>query len=109
MTFNEYQAFCLSVLKLKNPEDKLTVAILGLVGESGEVADCIKKNMTYHTPDGKPRYSNEDIAKELGDVLWYVSILADSLGYDLETIAAMNQVKLTERMTKGTLVTSVGR
>lgn len=106
---NEYQEYCLSVRQLKNDDDALIVSILGLTGEAGEVADCIKKNMTYTTKDGQPRYSNEDIAKELGDVLWYAAALAHDLGYTLEEVAAMNVQKLETRRKSNTLVSSEGR
>lgn len=104
MNANEYQDFCLSVRKLKKPEDALQVAILGLLGEAGEIAECFKKNLTYETADGKPKYSNADIAKELGDVLWYAAVLAHELGYSFQEIMDMNRSKLEARLAQGTLV-----
>ncbi len=68
---------------------------LGLAGETGEVADKIKKVIRKRgefTPEVK-----RDIAKELGDVLWYVAALSHELGYDLDTLAQMNLDKLADR------------
>lgn len=69
---------------------------LGLTGEAGEFADMMKKAHGHgHELD------NELAAKELGDVLWYLSVLADSLGYTLSDIATMNVEKLKKRYKKG--------
>lgn len=69
---------------------------LGLAGESGEVADIVKKAMFQgHAID------KEHIAKELGDVLWYVAETATAIGYDLETIMQMNIDKLMKRYPEG--------
>jgi NTP pyrophosphatase (non-canonical NTP hydrolase) len=72
---------------------------LGLAGEAGEFADLMKK---VH---GHGHEFTEELrqkaAKELGDVLWYLSVLAASLGYDLSEIATMNIEKLRARYKKG--------
>ena len=70
---------------------------LGLVGEAGEVAEKIKKLMR----DGDAKFLTDEqkaeIAKELGDVLWYVANLADDIDYDLQQIAEINLNKLRSR------------
>jgi NTP pyrophosphatase (non-canonical NTP hydrolase) len=70
---------------------------LGLCDESGEVAGKIKK--LYRDLNGE---LNEDykkeIAKELGDVLWYLSQLCTKFGLSLEEVAQMNIDKLFSRM-----------
>ena len=78
-------------------EFKTVYPTLGLVSEAGEVADKIKKWLR----DGDA--NKEDIAKELGDVLWYVAILAEDLGYPLSDVALMNIDKLDNRKKRGKL------
>lgn len=79
-----------------NEEAKLSLCGLGLAGESGELADYIKK-VLYH---GKP-LDRDHIIKELGDILWYISILATVLGEPLENIAMRNIEKLKSRYPDG--------
>lgn len=75
---------------------------LGLCGESGEVAEKVKK--VIRDNDGKFSEDVTDaIALELGDVLWYVAQVASELGLDLNHIAQRNIDKLTFRQQRGTL------
>lgn len=74
---------------------KILYPALGLAGEAGEVADKVKKWIR----DGK--FDKEAVAKELGDVLWYVAVLSSELGYPLSTIAEMNIDKLSLRKDRG--------
>nr|DAJ97360.1 MAG TPA: NTP-PPase-like protein [Herelleviridae sp.] len=70
--------------------------VLGLTGESGECADLVKKHLFQgHDLD------KEHLAKELGDVAWYLAVSASAIGYDLETIFAMNVDKLKRRYPDG--------
>ena len=95
MTFDEYQEF--ARLTAIYPEDvKVVYPTLGLCGEAGEVAEKIKKHMR----DGR---SLVGVGLELGDVLWYISALADDLGITLEEIAQANVDKLASRMKRGKL------
>ena len=65
---------------------------LGLVGEAGEVAEKIKKCIRdNHEPN------RTELVKELGDVLFYVTALANFIGSDLETVAKQNVTKLQDR------------
>ena len=90
MTFDEYQEFARSTAIY--PEDcKVVYPTLGLCGEAGEVAEKIKKHMR----DGRTLVG---VGLELGDVLWYISALADDLGVILEEIAQANVAKLSSRM-----------
>ena len=70
---------------------RLVENTLGLCGESGEVAEKIKK---YFRDED---YSKEDIVKELGDVLFYVTALTNHIGSDLETVMRINITKLQDR------------
>lgn len=75
---------------------------LGLAGETGEICEKIKKVIR----DDGGVLSDERrqlLAKELGDVLWYVSTLATELGLNLDEIAADNLAKLAARQKAGTI------
>lgn len=74
---------------------------LGLTGESGEAADIIKKAWR---DDGF--ISDERKTKllyELGDVMWYIAILADMLDTDLSMVAQMNFEKLADRRNRNVI------
>jgi NTP pyrophosphatase (non-canonical NTP hydrolase) len=80
----------------------LTYPALGLAGEAGEVAEHAKKTIR----DDAGTVSEERraaMAKELGDVLWYVAQLASELGLELDDIAAANLDKLLSRQRRGVL------
>ena len=83
-------------------EQAIIYPSLGLTGEAGEVANKVKKIIR----DGK-NTDNDDIRKaismEIGDVLWYVALLADDIGCKLSDIANDNLIKLENRKKKGTL------
>jgi len=78
---------------------RLVYPALGLAGEAGEVADKIKKLIRdKRTLDAQERI---EIAKEVGDVLWYVAAMARDLGIDMDTMARMNLEKLRDRAKRG--------
>jgi len=80
------------------PKDQaLEYLALGLNGEAGEVAEKVKK----HIRDGKKL--DEDFAKELGDVLWYLTRLVDELNAEMEYVAQANLDKLLDRKERGQL------
>jgi NTP pyrophosphatase (non-canonical NTP hydrolase) len=100
MTFDDYQQKALATAIDKGSE--LEQRVLGLVGETGEIADKIKK--WYRDQDGDlAKLDREDLAAELGDVLWYVATFADFLGYKLDDIAKGNVAKLSSRQQRGKL------
>ena len=80
----------------------LAYPALGLAGEAGEVAEHAKKAIR----DDAGTVTEERrsaIAKELGDVLWYVAQLASELALDLDDIAQVNLDKLLSRQRRGVL------
>ena len=98
MTINEYQAAALRTAPTGKflASDLLLNAALGLCGESGEAADIVKKfRFQGHDLDF------EHIAKEFGDIAWYLAVGAYAIGYDLETILQMNVDKLKARYPDG--------
>lgn len=93
--FDDYQAWTLTKKRgglLTNCE---VVSALGLAGEAGECVEIVKKGFQ------KERVLTDDeaahLAEELGDVLYYLSVLADHIGYDLSDIARININKLEGR------------
>ena len=103
MTFEEYQQQALTTVLSTGDEFKdLLHWVLGLNGEAGEVAEKLKKIIR----DKNSVVSEEDkqeMAKELGDVLWYLAVFAHDLGVPLDEIAAANLAKLKSRKDRGML------
>jgi NTP pyrophosphatase (non-canonical NTP hydrolase) len=87
----------------------LAIATLGLCGEAGEVAEKVKKHLRgdeAHNPTEHPDIllRNTEVVKELGDVLFYVTWLANYHGSTIEEVMAQNILKLTDRQRRnGTL------
>jgi len=79
-------------------QERLIENILGLVGETGEVAEKIKKLIR----DGN-KIANEEILKELGDVLFYTTALANLYGKGLQEVMKLNIKKLDDRQRRGKL------
>jgi len=100
--FDEYQELALRTASGKSTENEfamLTTAALGLSGESGEIADHIKKIVYHgHPLDDETR---DKIAKEIGDILWYCAIGSRGIGIGLAEIARMNVEKLRKRYPQG--------
>ncbi len=96
MDLNEYQIRARETAKYPNVGSNLIYPTLGLSGESGEVADKVKKVLRDN--DGVfDENVKEAIKLELGDVLWYVSQLSSELGFCLSEVAISNLEKLSSR------------
>lgn len=89
MTIQEYQAFATLGHK---PGNGLIVYSLGIIGEVGEVIDCIKKSMRDEVPADL-----EHLKEELGDVLWYICNLATNYHIDMQDVIDSNVNKLKAR------------
>ena len=97
MTINEYQSLAMKTL---NPEldkkDVLINGVMGLCGESGEAIDIVKKWLAQgHKLD------REKLAKELGDIAWYLAETAYALDLSLEEVLSANIEKLRKRYPEG--------
>jgi len=97
--FNAYQR---SAATTAIYTDKVVYPALGLVGEAGEVANKVKK--VLRDKEGVfDEGDRDDIAKELGDVLWYIAALATDMQLSLGYIASQNELKLSKRKANGTI------
>ena len=97
MTINEYQKLAMVTASGMNAQyPRILNGLMGLNGEAGECIDILKKHLFQgHDLD------KEYMAKELGDVAWYLAVSAEAIGYDLETIFQMNIDKLRARYPEG--------
>lgn len=102
MNFDEYQKKSRETAIYPDAGKNYIYPTLGLAGESGEVSEKIKKILRDDA--GVPSAEKiEDLKKELGDVLWYISQLSTELGLSLEGIAQSNLDKLFSRKDRGVL------
>ena len=109
MTVNEYQEAALATAVY--PEQfRVIYPALGMNGEAGEVADKVKKvirdTVLSIDANGAIVLSHDnriELAKEIGDVLWYCATLANDLGMKLDDVAQMNINKLKSRQERGKL------
>jgi NTP pyrophosphatase (non-canonical NTP hydrolase) len=101
MDLNEYQRRAL-LTNIYPEEYRLPLLTLKLNGEAGEVAEKVAKAYRDHAGCFSAMESKA-LARELGDVLWYVAVLAKELGYDLEGIGVLNLAKLRDRQERGVL------
>jgi NTP pyrophosphatase (non-canonical NTP hydrolase) len=97
MTPNEYQELAIrTATNVTEGRERLANWALGLAGESGEAADVVKKCLFHgHVLD------TTKLVKELGDVLWYVAVLANEIAYPLEEVMDLNIAKLMARYPDG--------
>ncbi len=103
MNFNEYQKLASRTATFDdNKLDPLVYLTLGLAGESGEVVEKIKK--VYRNDKGElSQEKKEDLKKELGDVLWYLSQMARVLEMEFDDVAKVNIEKLEDRQKRGVI------
>ncbi len=106
MTADEYQKQAIATA-YTDPQyvDTLmekTIWAMGVAGEAGEVVEKWKKIVAYK--EGKvSQEDGDELAKELGDVVWYIAVMADSLGLRLEDIMLRNLEKLASRQNRGVI------
>ena len=88
MTGNDYQRAALRSCEATLQSDKMLNGALGLGSKAGEIADLVKENKLHiHKLDKK------ELIEDLGDICWHITILADGLNVDLDTILDMNVQK----------------
>ena len=105
MDLDTYQLRARKTALYPNLGSNFIYPTLGLVGESGEVAEKVKKVLR----DNKGIFddkSKEAIKKELGDVLWYIANLCYEFNFSLDEVASVNLEKLKKRASKGNIAGS---
>ena len=102
MELSEYQSRSRATAVYPDAGDNLLYPTLGLCGEAGEVAEKIKKMVRDDAGvlTGERRAA---LAKELGDVLWYLAQLATEADLDLDVVAEANLEKLSSRRRRNVL------
>lgn len=100
MTLDEYQKEALVTAVFTDDEFKdLAHWVFGVTGEAGEIAEKLKK--IVRDKDGKlSKEDKHEIAKEIGDVLWYLATLSKHLGYNFDEIGKINIAKLRSRQAR---------
>lgn len=95
--FEVYQDRAARTSDLSRLDDmRVATSVIGLCGETGEVADLLKKHLSHgHDLD------RNELVKELGDVLWYLSDLCLIHGISLQDVADQNLIKLEKRYPNG--------
>lgn len=100
-SFDEYQKRALTTASYSDDDFKdMMHWVLGVSGEAGEIAEKFKKIIR----DKNGVISDDDkadLSKEIGDVLWYLSVLAHQLGLSFEDVASENLAKLKSRKERG--------
>lgn len=102
MNLNDYQVAALRTAAPKDKKNEVFHLILGLSGEAGEIAEKAKKIVRDKDSDFS-QLDMDDLTKELGDVLWYVAVLADHFAIPLEEVGMKNIAKLADRQKRGLL------
>lgn len=100
MTLNEYQTEAL-VTAVNSGDDMRDLAhwVLGVTGEAGEIAEKVKKIIRDQNGEVDDE-AKAALAKEIGDVLWYLATLADHLGCKFDDIGVANIAKLRDRQAR---------
>ncbi len=96
---DEYQTLCADTAVFPQ-EVALQYLTLKLAGETGEVAELVGKHFRGD-PDKKD--IRDALGKELGDVMWYIAMLADHFDFNLSEIATININKLQDRQNRDVL------
>lgn len=113
MTATEYEQQAHRTLA-KSTAENIAYLGFGLMAEAGEVADKIAKavrrgeieinNNEIIFVRGNCFQFTDNIVDELGDVLWFVAMMARRLGVSLEEVMRRNLDKLADRQNRGVII-----
>ena len=96
MNLKEYQKFCKATAqKFKNREKEIMTWGLGVTGEAGDLAGCIKKTFSHNNDQ------TDGIKENLGDTLWYIAMICNFFDWDFEEVLEENIEKLKKRYPQG--------
>ena len=102
MTLDEYQDLAIESA-VYDPAFSILYPSLKLAGEAGEVSEKVGKRLRDYEGDFTDPEWQDALAKELGDVLWYIAALARDIGWTLEEVAEANLSKLASRIRRGVI------
>lgn len=103
-TLSQYQELCkLTAKKFENPEKEILTWCLGIAGEAGDVASCIKKTFAHDNDQSL------GVRENIGDTLWYAAMICNFFSWDLQDILNDNLEKLKKRYPQGFALESAKR
>jgi len=95
-SLKEYQELCkLTATKFETPEKEIFTWGLGIAGEAGDVASCIKKTFVHKNDQ------RAGIKENIGDSLWYAAMICNFFNWDMQEILNENITKLKKRYPQG--------
>ena len=97
LNLKEYQEFCKTTAKqdFDNKEKELANWGLGVAGEAGDLAGCIKKTLFHNNNQ------TDGIRENVGDVMWYLAMICNYHDWDFEEVLSENIAKLKKRYSSG--------
>jgi len=97
MNLKEYQAICKKTAKkdFATKEEEIATWGLGITGEAGDVASCIKKTF-IHKND-----KSAGIRENIGDMMWYAAMICNFFNWNMEEVLEENVKKLEQRYNAG--------
>ncbi len=96
MDLNEFQEICKkTALKFDDKDKEILTWGLGISGEAGDVASCIKKTVSHKKDETK------GIKENLGDTMWYIAMICNFYGWKMEDVLKENVEKLKKRYPNG--------
>lgn len=97
MNLKDYQELAkLTAKKFENPELEIATWGLGITGEAGDVASCIKKTFAHKNKD-----VTIGIRENIGDMFWYTAMICSFFKWDMQEILQENIEKLKKRYPQG--------
>jgi NTP pyrophosphatase (non-canonical NTP hydrolase) len=95
LTFRDYQRQAVLTNRVQGGELKsIIVPLLGLAGEAGSLLSEYKK---WIREGERYRPFTDQVAEEIGDIIWYLANIAAKEGLDLQEIAEENLAKIADR------------